>query len=116
MIFVSQDTKITYNLYLFDLQNAADVLNGAKPVVVETGPYVYDEYFRKFDIVWSDGGDTVTYNTQRYYVYNQQETGAGLTEFDNITLPYPTVLGFEYLLDQLPPGVDEMLDQIIEVS
>jgi hypothetical protein len=52
-------SKIFYDLYYFDIQNAADILNGAKPIVTEIGPFCYNEYYYKFDIHWSDEGDTV---------------------------------------------------------
>lgn len=111
---MQQDVKITYNVYLFDLQNPTDVLAGETPVVVETGPYVYDEYFQKFDISWSDGGDTVTYNTRRWYIFNQAASGPGLTDKDMLTLPYPSAIGFEYLLDGLDPSINAALDEHVE--
>ncbi len=58
----------------------------------------------------------MTYNTQKYYVFNSDLSGSGLTELDNITLPYPTVIGFEYLLDTLPPSVNAVLDYIVEME
>ncbi len=45
-----QSTVVNYNLRYFDLTNPDDVLNGAKPIVTEVGPYAYREFFRKFDI------------------------------------------------------------------
>jgi hypothetical protein len=59
-------TDISYQIYIFDVQNVADLLNGSRPVVVEQGPYAFHEYFNKFNIEFSDGGDTVQYNDQRY--------------------------------------------------
>jgi hypothetical protein len=84
--------------------------------LVEVGPYAYDEYFEKFDIVWSDHGDTVTYYTYRYYVFNQQRSGPGLTENDGIRMPYPTVAGFQYIIDSFPAIVPKIVDYGINVS
>ena len=64
MQFISQHVKIKYGVYFFEVQNLNDVLNGARPKLVQKGPYAYDEYYVKFDITWTDGGDTVTYGTQ----------------------------------------------------
>ena len=45
------EIKVYYDIYFFDLQNPGDVLNGEKPVLLEVGPYAYNEYFNKFDIL-----------------------------------------------------------------
>lgn len=103
------DVKIYYKLWFFDLQNPEDTLTGAKPKVMEKGPYGYHEYFVKFDIEWFDGGDTVTYNSQKYYIFDQDLTGDGLKEDDEFTLPYPALLGFEYYLSAIPPEVTAMI-------
>lgn len=100
--------QVTYTLNYFDLQNPEEVIAGGKPKVVERGPYVYNEYYQKIDIEWSDNGNIVTYNIYRYYVYNQAMSGPGTSEFDNITLPYAAVLGFEYLLNLVPPEAQQM--------
>lgn len=107
--------KITYNLYFFDVQNPDEILAGEKPKVIELGPYVYNEFYYKFDIVWSDDGNIVTYNNYRYYIFDQSQTAPGLHENDNITLVYPTVIGFEYLLDKLPPEANAYIDGYIDV-
>jgi len=100
--------QIKYNLYYFQVQNMAETLQGARPKLMQVGPYSYDEYYVKFDISWSDGGDTVTYNTQKYYLFNQDETGPGLSQDDQLTLPYATVIGFDYLLSTVD-ATDQML-------
>jgi hypothetical protein len=110
------DIKVKYKLYFFDLQNPEETLQGGQPSVVEVGPYVYDEYFVKFDISWSDHGDTVAYNTQRYYVFNQVDSGAGLTDRDTFLLPYPSVIGFEFFLAKIPPEGQAALDLVMIVS
>jgi hypothetical protein len=50
---------INYLLYFFDTQNPEEVLMGAKPAVIQKGPYAFTEYYNKFDISWTDDGDTV---------------------------------------------------------
>lgn len=111
-----QHIQISYNLYFFEVQNMADALNGARPKLMQVGPYAYDEYYVKFDITWTDGGDTVTYGTQKYYLFNPDKTGPGLTEDDQITLPYATLIGFEYLLSTIPVEAQELIDASIDVK
>lgn len=92
------------------------MLSGEIPVVTELGPYSFHEYYNKFDISWSDGGDTVTYNTQKFYVFNPQQTTPGLSISDQLTLPYPTLLGLEYLMSTIPEGTDVIVEEMLLVS
>jgi hypothetical protein len=42
--------------------NPDDVIkSGAKPILVEVGPFVFDEFHKKVDLVWNDNNGTVTY-------------------------------------------------------
>ena len=104
------DTEVFYDIYLFDYQNVNELLSGEKPIVVERGPYHFREYFQKFDIHWSDDGNEVTFNTQKYYLFEPDGTGAGLSLDDYITIPYVTVIGFEWLLASLPEGTNEQIE------
>lgn len=110
-----QHVKLKYNLYYFEVQNMEETLSGHRPKLIQLGPYAYDEYYVKFDISWSDDGDTVSYNTQKYYLFNQEETGPGLRQDDQITIPYACVIGFEYLLQTVPVGKNELLEAALEV-
>jgi hypothetical protein len=107
------DTHVYYDIYIFDYQNVDNLLSGSKPVVVEKGPYHFHEYFQKFDISWSDDGNEVTYNAQKYYIFEASGTGAGLTLDDYITVPYVTVIGFEWLLASVPEGTNEAVEYAI---
>jgi hypothetical protein len=103
----------TYTIYFFDIQNPDGIINGEKPVVVEVGPYAFNEYYFKFDIEWTDGGDTVTYNSQRYYVFDPTKSGPGLTADDSVLVPYAAVIGFSHVLDKIPPEAQAALDSVL---
>jgi hypothetical protein len=68
---LSQHIQIKYNLYYFEVQNMEEAISGGRPKLMQVGPYAYKEYYVKFDITWTDDGDTVTYGSQRYYIYDQ---------------------------------------------
>jgi hypothetical protein len=108
--------EIHYDIYIFDLQNPADSLNGSQPIVVEKGPYAFHEYYNKFDIYWKDGGNEVHYKSQRFYVFDAARTGPGLHPTDVITIPYATVIGFNYLLSTIPVETQQMLDYVLETQ
>jgi hypothetical protein len=106
--------ELHYDTYFFNVTNPDEVIKGAKPSVDPIGPYAHDEYFEKFDITWDDKQDEVTYNTWKYYLFNHDNSAAGLTVDDELTLIYPTVIGFQFLMDQLPTSSQEMLKEAIQ--
>ena len=104
---------INYDLYIFHVANPVESLNGSKPILVEMGPYAFQQYYNKFDIKWTHGGDRVQYRLQTFYIFNPDRTGPGLSIDDQLTIPYVSALGFEYLLQQIPIEVEDMLDAAV---
>ena len=55
-------------VYLFNVSNPKEVSStGAKPILKEVGPFVFDEYHKKVKIQWNENNDTVTYQQIRPY-------------------------------------------------
>jgi hypothetical protein len=50
---------INYDLYIFNVANPMEALNGSKPTLVQMGPYAFYQYYNKFDIKWTHDGDRV---------------------------------------------------------
>ncbi|KAJ9584878.1 hypothetical protein L9F63_020778 [Diploptera punctata] len=65
---------IQYKVYLFNVTNPDDVMQGANPIVQEVGPYHYDEYREKYDIV-SEEDDTLSYYENTTFFFNQEMSG-----------------------------------------
>lgn len=57
---------IYLQIYMFNLTNQEEFLNGAKPSLVQVGPYSYSERRVKFNISWNENG-TVTYRQKRIF-------------------------------------------------
>lgn len=108
--------KIHYNVYMFNVQNPDEILQGAQPELQEIGPYAFKEFYNKFDIKWTNDGDTVTYNTQKYYIFDPDNTGSGLSLDDKLLLPNPSAIGFEYFLGMVPESVTAMMTDQVRVS
>ena len=52
--------------FQFNVTNAEEFLKGkAKPQLEEVGPYVFDEFHKKVDLVWNNDNGTVTYKQVR---------------------------------------------------
>lgn len=106
--------EVLCNLHLFSVQNPILALQGEKPIMLEQGPYVFHQYFNKYDIEFLDGGNIVQYRLQNFYIYDPALSGPGLSLDDKVILPYPTALGFQYLLDMIPVEAEVLLDAALE--
>ena len=63
---------LTTKIYFFNVTNAAAVeKRGAKPILVEVGPYVYEERHKKTKVVWNNDNFTVTYQNVRSYFFDR---------------------------------------------
>ena len=110
----SDGNGLYYDTYFFNVSNPLEVMAGAKPALVQQGPYAHEEFYQKFDVQWSADQEQVTYNNQKYYVPRPDRTGSGLSVDDELTLVYPTVIGFQYLLDQVDANQTELVQVAID--
>ncbi|XP_068238075.1 protein croquemort-like [Palaemon carinicauda] len=61
-------------LYIFNITNHEDFLNGAKPKLKECGPYIWREYHEKKEIEFFPN-NTVTYMQQRWWIWDEERSG-----------------------------------------
>ncbi|XP_068230617.1 protein croquemort-like [Palaemon carinicauda] len=62
------------NLYIWNITNHEEFLNGAKPILQECGPYVWKEYHDKQGIEFHRN-NTVTYLQQRWWIADEELSG-----------------------------------------
>ena len=106
---------VLYELRMFDLANAEDVLHGgAPPKLVERGPYAYREYYRLLDVEFLDGGDAVSYCTWTYYVFDAARSAPGVAEDDVIVQSDLVLFGLAEALRPLPRLVDAALRALLD--
>jgi len=86
------------NVWMYQIENAEEILAGAKPRVTEHGPYVYREFKRKFDISYTsdpDNRELVQFREWIYWEYQWEMSGAGLNPFSDtytmLNLPFLAV-------------------------
>ena len=87
--------KIQTSVYIFDVSNQDEVMKGAKPKLVERGPYVYDEYHHKVNVKWNLHNGTVTYQNVREYHFNADASNGTLDE--NLTIVNAPVATISYM-------------------
>nr|CAH7722186.1 unnamed protein product [Callosobruchus chinensis] len=74
-IYLKLPFPLDFKIYFFNVSNPEQVQNGAIPIVKEVGPYCYDEYKNKIDVVDNDAEDSLTYSPYDVFNFNQNKSG-----------------------------------------
>jgi hypothetical protein len=69
--WANQNNPVYLKIYLFDVQNAQQVLNGEKPVLRERGPYTYREWSTKEILGWSEDQQHLQYRVHKTYEFDR---------------------------------------------
>ncbi|XP_065707773.1 scavenger receptor class B member 1 [Patagioenas fasciata] len=94
------------SVHFFEVLNPKEVLQGAKPVLSERGPYVYREYRYKTNITFHDN-DTVSFLEYRRLFF-QPDLSKGREE-DYIVVPNIMLMGAAVMMENLPNFVKVIL-------
>ncbi|KAL1517696.1 hypothetical protein ABEB36_001431 [Hypothenemus hampei] len=94
-VFVKVPFSFEFKVFLFVVKNPEEVLQGAKPVVKERGPYVYRLSRWKDQISWNYTTDEISYYEYEKYEFDQVASG-NLTEDDNVLVLNAPYLSFLY--------------------
>lgn len=63
---------IYLQFFMFDVVNPMEAKQGAKPFVVQRGPFSYREHRPKKNITWHENKVSVTYNEEMTFVYDPE--------------------------------------------
>lgn len=78
--WVDLPLPLVTSIYFFNVTNAEEVKNGAKPILKEIGPYVFHEFHHKKVLAWNDANNTVTYKQIRTYKFLPNMTNGSLND------------------------------------
>merc|ERR1712012_170467 len=73
------------NIYMFNLTNPDEFLQGAKPRYDEIGPYVFTDKWEKDNVQWKNGDDSIEYSQLRYFKFKPGPSKGQLR--DEIIIP-----------------------------
>uniref|UniRef100_A0AAR5QBN4 Sensory neuron membrane protein 2 n=1 Tax=Dendroctonus ponderosae TaxID=77166 RepID=A0AAR5QBN4_DENPD len=89
--FMKVPFPFQFKVYLFTVQNVEAVQAGAKPLVQEQGPYVYQLTRWKDQVAWNHSTDEISYHEYEEYKFDAESSG-GLSEQDVVTVLNPAFL------------------------
>ncbi|KAE8737287.1 hypothetical protein FOCC_FOCC017252, partial [Frankliniella occidentalis] len=88
-------------VYLFHVENPEEVsTQGARPVLTEKGPYIYDLYRERVDVKLHNEDDTLSYFSKSTYHFNKDKSGCR-TPNDIVTIIHVPILGTALKLQQV---------------
>lgn len=65
----NEKNPLVMELFIFDVANPLEILNGADAILIERGPYVYHERRVNFNESWSDNGGILNYRQYSSYTF-----------------------------------------------
>ncbi|KAF7992411.1 hypothetical protein HCN44_001736 [Aphidius gifuensis] len=105
---------LDFRIYLFNITNADEIKNGAKPIVQEVGPFFYDEWKEKVDLVDREEDDTVEYNNKATWIFNKKKSGKGLHEDLELVFPHVMILSMVYATMRERPGMVSLAGKAVD--
>ncbi|KAL7019297.1 hypothetical protein ACKWTF_011068 [Chironomus riparius] len=85
-LFENIPFPLTFKIYIFNITNPDDILNGNKPKLNEIGPYVFDEWKLREDLVDDDSKDTITFTLKQLFKF-RPDLSNGLTGNEEVVVP-----------------------------
>ncbi|XP_054015227.1 sensory neuron membrane protein 1-like [Hylaeus anthracinus] len=104
---------VDFRIYLFNVTNPDEITAGAKPILKEVGPYFYDEYKHKVNLVDREEDDTVEYNVKITWVFNPSRSN-GLTGEEILVMPHILILTIVKLTLMQQPSAMGLINKAMD--
>ena len=93
--WVKSTVPIYTKYYFFHIVNPKEVKKGAKPVLIQRGPYTYIAHTQKFNITWQNSNATVSYDERTWYIFDNKSSCSSCDPFHDeirtVNIPLMTV-------------------------
>ncbi|CAL1675564.1 unnamed protein product [Lasius platythorax] len=93
---------LDFNIYVFNVTNPFDIKTGAKPIVQEVGPFHYDLYRDKENIVDREADDTVEYSLRQTWHFNPEKSV--MSENAEIYMFHPIMIAVVLIIQRDKPS------------
>ncbi|KAJ8680288.1 hypothetical protein QAD02_016075 [Eretmocerus hayati] len=104
---------VEFKIYLFNVTNPNEVKSGAKPILHQVGPYFFEEWQEKLDLVDRDDDDTVEFNMKNKWIF-RPDLSEGLTGQEELTLPHMYMLGLVLAAEKENPHTIPVMNEAID--
>ncbi|VEN39166.1 unnamed protein product [Callosobruchus maculatus] len=109
-MFMKMPFPFTFKVYIYNIKNPDDIMEGAKPVMEELGPFVYKVYKWKSEVKRDEMDGEISYNEYQRYEFDKEASGK-YNEDDVVTVMNSPYLTMFYKVQDLQPQMVPMLDQ-----
>ncbi|KAJ8687778.1 hypothetical protein QAD02_023572 [Eretmocerus hayati] len=103
---------LEFRIWLFNVTNPDEIKAGAKPILREVGPYFFEEWQEKTDLVDREEDDTVEYNLKNKWIF-RPDLSEGLTGQEILTLPHVFILVMAYGAEKVNPSMMPIVNKAI---
>ncbi|KAK5643369.1 hypothetical protein RI129_007214 [Pyrocoelia pectoralis] len=104
---------IDFKVNVFNITNPKDVANGDTPVLDEIGPYYFEEWKEKVELVDNDAEDELTYKQRITWVFRKDLSKPGLTGEEMVTMGHPLMIAMPVLLAREKPAMLTLINKAI---
>ncbi|XP_022906339.2 sensory neuron membrane protein 1-like isoform X1 [Onthophagus taurus] len=111
-IYLKLPFPLMFKIYPFNLTNPDEVVKGAKPILKEVGPYVFEEWREKVLIAENEIDDTMTFYAKETFIYRQDLSG-GLTGNEIITIPHPLIMAIALTVIREKPAMISLVTKAL---
>ncbi|KAM0730087.1 Sensory neuron membrane protein 1 [Formica fusca] len=104
---------LDFKIYMFNITNPDEIAQGQKPIVQEVGPFFYDEYKVKFDLIDREDEDSVEYSMKSTWFFNPKKSN-GLTGEEDMVFPHLMILSMAMMTLKDKPAAMPVVGKAVD--
>nr|CAI5832880.1 unnamed protein product [Callosobruchus analis] len=107
-MFMKMPFPFTFKVHIFNIKNPDEIMEGAKPVVEEVGPFVYREFKWKSEVKRDPSGE-ISYDEYSIFRFDKEASGK-YSEDDVVTVLNSPYLSMLSKVQDLQPQMVSMVE------